>query len=84
MAPLIRSCRAGELQAPVGIMTFKGILNHIDDIKALATDFPDTKIIMDHFGFCKASDPASEEWKALMSLAEFPQVYVKVSRSLAS
>jgi hypothetical protein len=63
---------------PVGVMTFKGLLLHVNDIRALAADSPDTKIIMDHFGFCKASDPDSEEWQALLSLAALPQVYVKV------
>jgi Amidohydrolase len=63
---------------PVGFMTFKGLLLHISDIRALAADVPDTKVIIDHFGFCKASDPDSEEWRALLSLAALPQVYVKV------
>jgi predicted TIM-barrel fold metal-dependent hydrolase len=59
-------------------MTFKGLLNHIDDITALCEDFPETKVIIDHFGFCSAAKPDGDDWKALYSLARFPQVFVKV------
>jgi predicted TIM-barrel fold metal-dependent hydrolase len=75
----LNACRAGELGIPVGHMPFKGLLLHILDIWALARDFPDTKVIIDHFGFCKADHPDSEEWRELLALAELPQVYVKVS-----
>ena len=56
----------------------QGLLRHIDEIKALADEYPDTVVLIDHFGFCKANDPASEEWRALLSLASYPQIYVKV------
>jgi predicted TIM-barrel fold metal-dependent hydrolase len=59
-------------------MTFKGLLHHVGEIRALALAYPSTKVIIDHFGFCKASNPHSDEWQALLSLAELPQVYVKV------
>ena len=59
-------------------MPFKGLLLHVDEIRALAAEYPDTKVIIDHMGFCKADDPDSDEWRALLSLAEMPQVYVKV------
>eukprot|EP00192_Tetraselmis_astigmatica_P010935 CAMPEP_0117685128 /NCGR_PEP_ID=MMETSP0804-20121206/21550_1 /TAXON_ID=1074897 /ORGANISM="Tetraselmis astigmatica, Strain CCMP880" /LENGTH=344 /DNA_ID=CAMNT_0005496331 /DNA_START=71 /DNA_END=1105 /DNA_ORIENTATION=+ len=71
--------RAGELGLPVGIMTFKGLLNHIDDIEKLCQAYPQTKTILDHFGFCKCKTPDSDEWKALLALAKHPQVFVKVS-----
>uniref|UniRef100_A0A061RAH3 Catalytic hydrolase n=1 Tax=Tetraselmis sp. GSL018 TaxID=582737 RepID=A0A061RAH3_9CHLO len=71
--------RAGELGAPVGFMTFKGLLNHVKDIEELCEAYPRTTVMLDHFGFCKCSAPDSEEWAALLSLARFPQVYVKVS-----
>jgi predicted TIM-barrel fold metal-dependent hydrolase len=71
--------RAGQLGAPVGHMPFKGLLKHIDDIQILAADYPNTTVIVDHFGFCSASNPESDEWQALLSLARFPQVYVKIS-----
>lgn len=70
--------RAGELGVPVGHMTFKGLLNHIEDIEALATEYPDTKVFIDHMGFCKAAEPDGKDWQALYGLARFPQVYVKV------
>ena len=71
-------CRAGELGVPVGHMPFKGLLRHIEEIRTLAAAHPETKVIIDHFGFCQASDPTSAEWQALLALAELPQVFVKV------
>lgn len=61
--------KAGELGVPVGVMTFKGLLRHIDEITELATDLPKTVMLIDHFGFCSASDPKSDEWRALLALA---------------
>ena len=63
-------------------MTFKGLLNHIEDIEALATEFPDTKVFIDHMGFCSAAEPAGKDWHALFGLARFPQVYVKVRSNI--
>ncbi|GMH43486.1 hypothetical protein BSKO_11408 [Bryopsis sp. KO-2023] len=71
--------KAGELGVPVGFMAFKGLLLHIEEIETLIKEFPNTRVIIDHFGFCKCSDPDSESWKRLIALAQFPQVYVKVS-----
>lgn len=62
--------------------SLQGLLRHMNEIMTLANDYPETKVIIDHFGFCKADDPDSEEWKALLSLAEFPQVHVKVHDSV--
>jgi len=69
--------KAGELGIPVGFMCFKGLGLHIADIEALCTEFPATTVLMDHFGFCKGTE--GEEWKQLLGLARFPQVYVKLS-----
>jgi hypothetical protein len=66
--------RAGELGAPVGHMPFKGLLNHMGDIEQLCKDYPATKVIIDHFGFCSCGDLQSAEWQALRGLASFPQV----------
>lgn len=33
-----------------------------------------TTVIVDHFGFCKFEDLASEEWRRLLALARHPQV----------
>ena len=70
---------AGELGLPVSHMPFKGLLRHIDEIEALATDCPRTVAIIDHFGFCACDDLQSEEWRRLRGLARFPQIYVKAS-----
>eukprot|EP00897_Mesotaenium_endlicherianum_P004750 jgi/Mesen1/4302/ME000022S03589 len=73
--------RAGELGAPVGFMCFKGLMLHIDEIEELCAEFPGTKVLMDHFGFCKP--PSNEEEEAalerLLGLSRYPQVYVKAS-----
>ena len=72
--------RAGQLGVPVSHMPFKGLLGHLKEITALADAFPQTKFIVDHFGFCKCGDLQSEEWQALLSLGrEYPQAYVKLS-----
>lgn len=68
----------------MGHMPFKGLLLHVDEIRELATEFPDTKVVIDHFGFCKAKDPDSAEWQALLGLAAFPQIFVKVRRKLGA
>ena len=68
---------AGERGAPVGFMCFHGLHLHVADIRELLAEFPNTPVLMDHFGFCKGvEDP---NWPALLSLAEFPQVTVKAS-----
>ena len=69
--------KAGELGLPVGYMPFKGLLRHIDEIETLAKDYPSTKVMLDHFGFCKFSDMGSEEWQRLLALAELPQVRIQ-------
>lgn len=71
--------KCGALGVPVSFMCFKGLLLHIDEIRSLATAYPNTDFVMDHFGFCKLDDLESEEWKALLSLAAFPRAYVKLS-----
>jgi len=68
---------AGELGAAVGFMCFQGLMLHIKDIETLCTDYPSTKVLIDHFGFCKGT--GGEDWRRLLALARFPQVYVKTS-----
>jgi predicted TIM-barrel fold metal-dependent hydrolase len=65
---------AGDLGMPVCHMPFKGLLGHIDEIEDLATSYPRTPVIIDHFGFCKGGDTGSEEWRRLLNLARHPQV----------
>ncbi|CAI5981195.1 unnamed protein product [Closterium sp. NIES-65] len=77
--------RAGELGAPVAFMCFKGFHLHADEIEQLCTAHPHTRVILDHFGFCRNPNHPSATaadrttWNRLLSLARFPQVYVKTS-----
>ena len=80
--------RCGELSMPVGIMTFTGLMPHLQAIRALAALTP-TDLIIDHMGFFRqpatgglvgeaaANDEAA--WEALLSLADLPNVHVKLS-----
>lgn len=72
--------KAGELNMPVGVMCFKGLKLHIGDIKALLESSPQTKLIVDHFGFFVQGGQADEAaWQELLGLAKYSQAYVKVS-----
>jgi predicted TIM-barrel fold metal-dependent hydrolase len=72
--------KAGELNLAVGIMCFRGLSLHYDDIKLLLEHSPETKCIIDHWGFfAQQGVPSEEAWSQLLSLAEYPQVYVKTS-----
>ncbi|KAL3692108.1 hypothetical protein R1sor_005759 [Riccia sorocarpa] len=77
---LVKSCY-GELGAVVGFMCFKGLLLHIDEIEELCSEFHSTKVMIDHFGFCKPAQSKEEEeaWMRLLLLSRFSQVYVKTS-----
>ena len=71
--------RCAELQVPVGIMCFKGLNVHIDDILALISKSPETKLILDHIGFCALNEEGDRAFDALLNLARHPNVYVKIS-----
>ena len=71
--------RCGELKIPVGVMCFKGLGLHMDDILTLISKSPETILILDHLGFCALNDKGEEEFGQLMSLAQYPNVIVKVS-----
>ncbi|GAQ86399.1 Amidohydrolase family protein [Klebsormidium nitens] len=73
--------KAGQLGAPVGFMCFKGLHLHIDDIEALCRDFPETKVLLDHFAFTnpQRSEQETTMWDRLLTLSQYPQVYVKLS-----
>lgn len=68
---------AGERDAFVGFMCFHGLHLHLEDIKDLLAEFPDTRVMMDHFGFVKGTEDPN--WQALLSLHEYPQVTIKAS-----
>jgi len=71
--------RCGELKIPVGIMCFKGLQLHIEDIQALLSKSPETVMILDHMGFCALNDEGDEAFKLLLNLSKHPNVYVKIS-----
>ena len=69
--------RCAELHIPVGIMCFQGLGLHHDDLLALLEKSPDTKMILDHFGFTSVED--SDNFEKLLELAKYSNVYVKIS-----
>lgn len=72
--------KAGELGMPVGFMCFKGLPLHYEDIISLLEASPDTKAIIDHWGFFLQNNAVDENsWTLLLSLARYPQVYIKLS-----
>ena len=72
---MFRLC--GEKDAVVGFMCFHGLDKSYSEMCELMTEFPKTRVLIDHFGFAKGvSDP---NWQKVLSLAKFPQVSVKVS-----
>lgn len=71
--------RCGEMKLPVGVMCFKGLDLHYDDILALIAKSPETPLILDHLGFCALNDDGDAAFEKLLSLAKHPNVFVKVS-----
>jgi predicted TIM-barrel fold metal-dependent hydrolase len=69
--------RCAELNMPVGIMCFHGIHWHYEDILQLIQKSPQTKLILDHFGFTRLDKP--ETFTQLLSLSKYPNVHVKIS-----
>lgn len=68
--------RCAELKFPVGIMCFKGIELHYDDIQALCKISPETVVILDHFGFAQLGN--KEQFDKVLSLKD-KNVVVKIS-----
>lgn len=71
--------RCGELNLPVGIMCFKGLDLHYEDILQLIRHSPDTVCILDHLGFCALTEKGDKQFEQLLSLAQYPNVLVKIS-----
>jgi predicted TIM-barrel fold metal-dependent hydrolase len=72
--------RCGELNVPVGVMCFKGLELHIDDIVHLISASPETVLILDHLGFCALNEEGDKAFEKLLSLArKYSNVLVKVS-----
>lgn len=71
---------AGRLGMPVGFMLFKGLDLHIREVTALMEAYPETTVVIDHWGFFHQDGQDNEEsWRLLLELARFPQVTVKVA-----
>ena len=68
--------RCAELKIPVGIMCFKGIELHYDDIQSLCQLSPETIVVLDHFGF--ASVENQKQFENVLTLKE-RNVVVKIS-----
>lgn len=71
--------RCGELNVPVGIMCFKGLDLHYDDIVRLAESSPNTQMILDHVGFTSLSEKGNAQFDQLLSLAKYDNIVVKIS-----
>jgi predicted TIM-barrel fold metal-dependent hydrolase len=71
--------RCAELHMPVGIMCFKGLELHYEDILALILASPDTVLILDHVAFTGLDDHGNQTFQeCLLPLAKFPNVVIKV------
>lgn len=71
--------RCGELNIPVGIMCFKGLDLHYDDIVQLIQSSPETVCILDHIGFCALNTKGDAQFEQLLSLAQYENVFIKLS-----
>jgi len=71
--------RCGELHMPVGVMCFKGLQLHLDDVTRLLEKSPETTLVLDHFGFTSFSDDGKAAFQDLLKLAKYRQVVVKIS-----
>ena len=82
---------SGKLNLVVGVMCFTGITTHVSALRKWAVKYKDTKVVIDHMGFFRQpavgavidtpekSHNNEDHWEALMTLADVPNVYVKIS-----
>lgn len=68
--------KAGELDVPVTLFARQ---HHLDDVATLLQGYPDTKILLDHFAFCKPGKDEAAMNKVLAMGRRFDQLYVKTS-----
>lgn len=71
--------KCAELRIPVGIMCFRGLSLHYDDIRQLLERSPETILILDHFAFTALNDDSNLAWEQLLQLSHFSAVHVKIS-----
>jgi predicted TIM-barrel fold metal-dependent hydrolase len=70
--------KCAQLRIPVGIMCFRGLSLHYEDILQLLEHSPGTTLILDHFAFTALKDDGPA-WDQLLQLAQYPSVNVKIS-----
>lgn len=71
---------AGELGMVVGFVCYLGIPCHRAAVEELLRLSPQTKVVVDHFGFFRQAGKDDEEaFDTLLALAQHPQLHVKVS-----
>ena len=72
--------QCGKLGLPVGFMCFKGLDKHIEEIQDLTSRYPETTVVIDHWGFHIQDGSFQEDsWNKLLSLSANPKVHVKIS-----
>jgi len=69
--------RAEQLRVPMLILTKTA---RLPDVQKHIDKHPDLDVVIDHMADCKPTDPP-EELEKLLSLAEFPRVYCKISHT---
>ena len=74
MPPIFR--RAEELRVPLLMLTRPGRLT---DLARLLDRFPDLDVVVDHMADARPDRP--EEIRAVLDLARYPNVYVKISHT---
>jgi L-fuconolactonase len=74
MPPLWKRCH--DLKASMNILTGIG---RMPEVAALAEQFPDLTVVIDHMADCPADRPG--ELKKLLALERYPRVFVKVSHT---
>lgn len=67
--------KCGELSMPIGILA--NFAEHAETLETLAKDFPQTPIILDHFGSSLGAPEA--HWERIKTFSRFGNTYVKCS-----
>jgi L-fuconolactonase len=74
-APLWR--RAAQLGVPICVL---GRPQHLPTLLAMVEQFPETRVVVDHFLHVPAADGVEgASFRAFIALAQFPNVFVKLS-----
>ena len=69
--------RAAELSVPICILTTS---DRVEPVRQMVERFPETTVVMDHFAQIPAADGVDcAPFRTFLSLAEFPNVHIKLS-----